>query len=95
MFLNIFNISKGISPRGSHIYGGLKNWLFGCNKNNCGCHRFDQDALTIISTYFYGFPLGFYYKPTIALTDSEMLLIDINRRNVITYLFDQIKLIFY
>lgn len=29
-----------IAPKGSHIYGGIKNWLTSCS--TCGCHRFDQ-----------------------------------------------------
>lgn len=24
--------------------------------NCCGCHRFDQDAITIVTTFFYGYP---------------------------------------
>ena len=38
-----------ISPKFAHIYGSPLNWIFGCGI--CGCHRFDQDALTIVNSF--------------------------------------------
>ncbi|CAF1020303.1 unnamed protein product, partial [Brachionus calyciflorus] len=65
-----------IAPKGSSIYGGLKNWFKGCHA--CGCHRFDQDAFTIVNTFFYNFTSQ--KRPVIALTDEEMLFFDVKRR---------------
>ena len=61
-----------IAPKGSHIYGGLKNWIIGCHV--CGCHRFDQDALTIIYTFFFEF------LPKFTLTHKEMTFYDVKRK---------------
>ena len=78
-----------IAPKGSHIYGGLKNWIYGCHA--CGCHRFDQDALSLVTTFFYGFPLDRKSFPAFALTENEMELFDVRRRNVGSYISVQLK----
>lgn len=61
-----------IAPKGSHIHGSLMNWFRGCHI--CGCHRFDQDALTIIYTYFFNF------IPKFTLNQNEISFYDIKRR---------------
>jgi len=43
-----------IAPKGSSYDGGVKANMLGCK--SCGCHRFDQTTLTVISTYFFGHP---------------------------------------
>ena len=43
-----------ISPEGSSYNGGMMTSVLGCR--SCGCHRFDQSALALISTFFYGHP---------------------------------------
>lgn len=80
-----------IAPLGAHIYGGPFNWINGCSPTSCGCHRFDQDALSIVNTYFYGFPEDFSIKPAFALTDSEHFFYNLTRRNVPEYIRDQIN----
>ena len=76
-----------IAPKGSHIYGSYWNWFKGCHI--CGCHRFDQDAFTIISTYFYKF-LN-HKPPVISLTEWEMNFFNLTRRTVKQYIIDQLK----
>lgn len=83
-----------IAPPGSHIYGGITNWIYGCNSLSCGCHRFDQDALTIVASYFYGFPTNKEKYPAIALTSQELYFFDVNRRDVNTYIKDQFRILF-
>ena len=57
-----------IAPLGSSISG--------C----CGCHRFDQDAITIISSYFYGHPADSKnYLPAYSLTTQESYFFDVKR----------------
>ena len=82
-----------IAPHGAHIYGNIKNWVQGCLV--CGCHRFDQDALSIVTSFFFSHPSSFRYKPAYAITSSEMFFFEIRRRNVFNYIFDQFKNAFY
>ena len=57
-----------IAPVGSSISG--------C----CGCHRYDQDAITIVSSYFYGHPLDSKnYLPAYSLTTQESYFFDVKR----------------
>lgn len=81
-----------IAPKGSHIYGSLSNKIYGCSA--CGCHRFDQDALTISLSYFYGFPTNTLLRPAFALTNTESFFYKLDRRDVGTYIVDQFKSIF-
>lgn len=38
----------------------------------CGCHRYDQAAITIVSSYFYGYPKNIDSElPVFALSKSE------------------------
>lgn len=83
-----------IAPEGAHIYGGINNWINGCSEKHCGCHRFDQDAFTIVNTYFYGFPFDDNKNPAITFTNDEMFFFEVKRRNVKEYIFDQIKALF-
>jgi hypothetical protein len=82
-----------IAPKGAHIYGGFINYLYGCGV--CGCHRFDQDALSISLSFFFGFPASHMRQPAFALTDQESFFYKINRRNVVEYIKDQIKSLAY
>lgn len=78
-----------IAPPGSHIYGGPKNWINGCSQTSCGCHRFDQDALSIVNTYFYGFPEDYNIKPAFSLTLNENYFYHLTRRTIPQYIRDQ------
>lgn len=80
-----------IAPTGAHIYGGPSNWWNGCGPTSCGCHRFDQAALAIVNTYFYGYPSNFKIKPAFSLTKKEDFFYNITRRTVPEYINDQIK----
>ncbi len=53
-------------------------------------NRFDQDALTIVNSFFYGHPIGKIYLPAYALKENERLAYKIKRRNVATYILDQL-----
>jgi hypothetical protein len=47
----------------------------------CGCHRYDQAALSVISTFFYGYPKDKITKPACAFTDKEQnSILDIVRK---------------
>ncbi len=82
-----------LAPKGSHIYGGVKNWLGGgCNV--CGCHRFDQDALSIVFSFFFGYPVSEKYDPVFAFTIEESFFYNIVRRDVKSYIVDQFKAFF-
>ena len=83
-----------IAPRGAHIYGSVRNWMHGCSEASCGCHRFDQDAISIISSFFFGFPNERRYAPALALTPSENFFFSVERRDVKKYISDQIKNLF-
>jgi hypothetical protein len=50
----------------------------------CGCHRFDQDALTIISTYFFGHPNS-ENLPLHAFTKNESFFFNIRRHEGFPY----------
>lgn len=79
-----------IAPVNSHIYGNVFNWIWGCTRK-CGCHRFDQDALTIVLSYFYSFPSDFNRKPAFSLSDVELNVFNVNRRTPSKYIMDQIE----
>ena len=82
-----------IAPKFSHIYGNFLNWIFGCGI--CGCHRFDQDALTILNSFFFGITTNINQYPAYALTPEEATYFDINRRTVKKYIQDQLKYIIW
>lgn len=57
-----------IAPPGSSISG--------C----CGCHRYDQDAITIVSSFFYGHPKDKKNRlPAYSLTTTESYFFDVRR----------------
>lgn len=57
-----------IAPPGSNIGG--------C----CGCHRFDQDAITIVSSFFYGHPRDANSKlPAYSFTAPESYFFSVRR----------------
>lgn len=62
-----------IAPPGSR--------LSGC----CGCHRFDQDAITIISSFFYGHPWGNKYLPAYSFTKGESYFFQVKRLEGMSY----------
>ena len=62
-----------IAPEGSSIGG--------C----CGCHRFDQDALTVSSTYFYGHPRDKNFLPAYSLTTNESFFFAVRRYEGMKY----------
>lgn len=46
----------------------------------CGCHRFDQDALTIIMSHFYGHPYDIdRHLPLYSLTKDESYFFSVRR----------------
>ena len=46
----------------------------------CGCHRYDQDALTVVSSFFYAYPKDLNLKsPAFAFTTPESRFFDIER----------------
>ena len=84
-----------IAPKGSHIYGTTFKNLFGLKCDRCGCHRFDQDALTIVNTFFFGHPIDYdNYQPAYGFTRNEKFFFQINRRNIPKYIRDQIANLF-
>jgi hypothetical protein len=60
-----------IAPRGSRLHG--------C----CGCHRFDQDALTLAASYFFIHP--FDSNCAYSLTDQEGFFYEIRRHEEMKY----------
>jgi hypothetical protein len=57
-----------IAPKGAKISG--------C----CGCHRFDQDAITIVNSYFYGHPIDSKNSlPAYSLTTQESYFFQVKR----------------
>ena len=82
-----------IAPEGSYRYGGPKNWLYGCSETSCGCHRYDQHALSVIGSYFFGIPVDFEpAKPACVLTNAETsTFYDVERRATHNLWIDQIK----
>lgn len=78
-----------IAPLGSSIHGKRRSWslsLEPCNLR-CNCHRFDQSALTLILTFFYGHPVDSLNKlPAYALTGSWVTI----KRHTFT-IFQDIK----
>ena len=37
----------------------------------CGCHRYDQDAITVVNSFFYTFPKQYIMLPAFVLSHSE------------------------
>ena len=62
-----------IAPEGSRISG--------C----CGCHRYDQDAITIISSYFYAHPSIEASLPAYAFTKEETYFFKVERYKTKNY----------
>ena len=63
-----------IAPEGSSYDGGFITSVLGCK--SCGCHRFDQNALTIISTYFYGHPKHWKFPPAFDLNRTDLFSVE-------------------
>ena len=52
----------------------------------CGCHRYDQDALTIIGSYFFGHPKDSKkYLPAYSFKTQESYFFDIRRYEGMNY----------
>jgi hypothetical protein len=52
----------------------------------CGCHRYDQTALTIISSYFYGIPKNKTFNlPAFSFTKDESYFFEIKRYETMRY----------
>ncbi|CAF0887758.1 unnamed protein product [Brachionus calyciflorus] len=67
-----------ISPIGSRI------------DSCCGCHRYDQDALTIINSYFYGHPKDSrMHLPPYSFTREESFFFKIRRYEGMDYFKNQ------
>ena len=80
-----------IAPDGASIYGSVSEWNWlGPDCSKCGCHRFDQDALTVVASFFYAHPVGFKRFPAYALNGLEADF-EIKRRDVAQYISDQIS----
>lgn len=46
----------------------------------CGCHRYDQDAITIVSSFFYAHPKDRVNRlPTYSFTTAESYFFDVRR----------------
>lgn len=45
----------------------------------CGCHRYDQDGLTIVNSFFYGHPKNSNYLPAYSFTTQESYFFEIRR----------------
>jgi len=68
-----------IAPKGSTPTGGLMASILGCKY--CGCHRYEQSAITIINSYFYGHPKhSEFFLPAYAMTKNESLLFTVNEK---------------
>ncbi len=45
----------------------------------CGCHRYDQDGLTIINSFFFGHPKDINFLPAYSFTTHESYFFEIRR----------------
>jgi hypothetical protein len=62
-----------IAPPGSKLYP--------C----CGCHRYDQSAMTVVNSFFYTFPKQDRALPIFALNHTEKAFFLIRRREGMSY----------
>ena len=51
----------------------------------CGCHRFDQDGLTIINSFFFGHPKDKQFLPAYSFTTQESYFFEIKRYQGMKY----------
>lgn len=59
----------------------------------CGCHRYDQDALTVVSSFFYGYPKEIDTKsPAFAFTHPEKLFFYIKRLEATSYFTSKVNI---
>lgn len=73
-----------ISPPGSSPNGGFLSSLLGCK--HCGCHRYDENAITIINSYFYGYPKhSKIYLPAYSFTLNQTKLFTIEKNFGMNY----------
>jgi hypothetical protein len=56
-----------IAPAGSRV------------SNCCGCHRYDQDALTVVSSFFFAHPKTYDHLPAYSFTKEESYFFEIRR----------------
>ena len=59
----------------------------------CGCHRYDQNALTVVSSFFYGYPKEVNStNPAVAFPKSQFYFYAIRRREEKSYFTPKPKL---
>lgn len=59
----------------------------------CGCHRYDQNALTVVSSFFYGYPKEVDTKfPAFAFTLPETFFFYIKRLEAISYFTPRVNI---
>lgn len=51
----------------------------------CGCHRYDQDALTIVNSYFFGHTKDKNFLPAYSFTTHESYFFEIRRYQGMKY----------
>ena len=62
-----------ISPPGSTPLCGRVLTFYMCGPEGFSCHRFDQSALTLITTFFFRYPPNFLIHPPFGITYWEYL----------------------
>ena len=51
----------------------------------CGCHRYDQDALTIVGSFFYAHPVDVKKLPAYSFTKAESFFFQVRRYEGMDY----------
>lgn len=71
-----------IAPKGSKSNcGQIENW-YECSSEGFGCHRYDQSALTVITSFFYRIPLYSILNPAFGMTYFENYFHDLIRGSI-------------
>jgi hypothetical protein len=68
-----------------HCIAPIGSRLYGC----CGCHRFDQDAITLVASYFFLHP--FDSLCPYSISDQEFYFYDIRRHDKMKYFTARLK----